>query len=212
MVSIGCGRFPKPTSSINNYVEYIKDLIDTKCDASLDADMHQREYPGIHRLDPELNMSKPGLSDIKAIPEMVQAMATARTLTTGRMSRLIESAAWALLASMFYFELECIKGSGKKCFGIIDYQFRHWPESMKKLTDRLTDRAQFVIGKARFPFQLPCYVNFTIESVSEDFCALLEYGEKSASISGTGVSIENIIEMQDSCSRSGPLPHKRRRI
>ncbi len=135
------------------------------------------------RLDLPMNIEGVRLDDINALAVLQQC--AVKSLSSDRdFQKLMKEAAWALIASLFYFEFEEEPRPDMMWKGMISCRYPHIPELKQTLNLRFADTAVFVVGDTTVRFQSPCKVAFHLAEPTRDFDVRLRCHDRDASISG----------------------------
>lgn len=207
LVKVGCGK-QKSSDKISTDQRFYHRVYRLISDASKAAELHHysNTEPDFTYLNPDLDMDETSLDDISTL-ETLQTIVTSYLATNNDYRTKYEiPSAWLLTASLFYFEFfdqPQGKDQSIRCSGIIKCRYPDDQNLCRKLREHLEHITGFSINGKYFPFKLPCKVNFSLQSLTQNFDIQLLSGEKRSSISGLPDTAENILNIQKNCLRGG---------
>lgn len=176
-----------------------------------------KSRPRYHRLNIQFHGPEPGLDDALKIPEMKNAVAKTIEQDEGRISAVID----AIMASMFYFELDeppVLKGGKLQCSGHVYFRADLRADGLRYLYTRLQDTSSWFLIQGnpvrcvgRIPKSLPPFkrrVCFRVKH-NDELITLSIRGivNTSRSISGFPTTLKQLIKNQRLGSVFGTVDH-----
>lgn len=175
---------------------------------SINADHQYKEHrgnsTGFNRLDIYMNIQKPELDQIEALPLICSTADSIIANDRQFLKEQIRPAAFLWMASMFCFELEKkpkVENGIIQCIGSIFCRFPDDTNLVTQLNRRYQDNGNFIIGAKPFAFEIPTKVEFGVSSLEEQIEIRFCCDNQAAAISGFPNSAYNVWEIQEDWHR-----------
>ena len=207
VISVGCGIFNTvqlpPKSMWWRLAWNFGEIIDCENRFQDFKAVMKRSKSQVTRLNPRIDMDEVKLDDTSAMQNLqLKLEECLKSLDVeDSFRKALSSAAWQLVANLFYFELlepPKVVSSGYRCKGLI--ACRYPKDSISKaLKASLSDRTHFRIGSFTFRFRAHCHVEFEVKTMEQVFDISLESsvnGSKSL-ICGFPTSIDCINQIHE---------------